>query len=228
MVKFARKVEVVTIRTLPQGRSVVVVAAKYQVATGRLVVRGSITLDRDALKSENNVDRLRQLVIFLRWNGVDSLQAVTIEQGSKIEIPTNPSTDTLTAQLPALPPAVTTTSEANASGRSRQGSHAPRGSHIGGKLLVVGGVGAMIGGGVLLAIDEDQNNGSGQVEPTYRESTLAGIVTISAGVVITGVGVWLWLRNDPEPTHTTSAEVHSGPNVTVSRDQVGLSWSGAF
>ena len=56
--------EVVTIRILPQVRSVVVVATKYQTTTGRLVRRGSITLDRDALKSKNNADRLRQLVVF--------------------------------------------------------------------------------------------------------------------------------------------------------------------
>ncbi len=216
--------EVVTLRILPQVRSIVVVATKYQTATGQLLLRGSITLDRDALRSKNNADRLRQLVIFLRWNGDDSSKAVTIEKGKKVEIPTKPSIEEPVAPMPAPPPAETASYAAKPSGRQL----VPRPSHVGAKVLVVGGVVTMIGGGVLLAIDEDPNNGSGKVEPTYRESTMAGIVTLSAGTVIAGLGLWLWLRNDAAPVRTLSATSRSTPIVAVSHDQLVLGWSGGF
>lgn len=100
-------------------------------------------------------------------------------------------------------------------------------SHIAGKLLVAGGVATMIGGGVLLAIDEDPNK-SGPVQPTYRDTAVPGVIALSAGAVITGVGLWLWLRDDGGASNATAGRRRSVPLVAVGQGQVFLGWRGAF
>lgn len=106
--------------------------------------------------------------------------------------------------------------------------HQGQGSHLGSKLLVVGGVATMIGGGIMIAIDEDPVTGNGPVKPTYLDTGLPGAVILSAGALLTGVGLWLWLRDDDAPTHHARVRSRSAPVFAVTQDQIFLGWTGAF
>ena len=221
--------EVVTVRMLPQGHSVVVAGAKYEVPSGKLICRGSVALDRDVLVTKTNGDRLRQLVTFLRGRGDEPLHAVTVEQDNRDVMPVASSSKAGPQKRPLVEPAAPVAAAADDAAGDDAQENAPlraaHSSHVGSKLLVAGGVATMIGGGVLLAIDEDPSKG-GPVKPTYRETTLPGIVTLSAGAVLTGVGLWLWLRDDGSSAAATANR--SLPIVAVGHDQVFLGWSGAF
>jgi hypothetical protein len=102
-------------------------------------------------------------------------------------------------------------------------------SPLGAKLLVVGGVGLVIAGGILVAIDEDPVTARSQEVPrTYRESAIPGVITASIGAVAIGVGVWLWLRQPNPLASSVAARRLSRPLVVLHDDQVVLGWAGSF
>ena len=102
-------------------------------------------------------------------------------------------------------------------------------SHLGAKLLVAGGVGLVIAGGLLVAIDEDPVTARSQEVPrTYRDSATLGVVTTAVGVSALGVGIWLWLRQPSPPPSSAAARRMSRPLVGVHDDQVVLGWAGSF
>ena len=102
-------------------------------------------------------------------------------------------------------------------------------SPLGAKLLVAGGVGLVIVGGSLVAIDEDPVTARSQEVPrTYRDSAIPGVLTASIGAVAIGVGVWWWLR-EPKAARSSAAAWHtSRPLVVLHDDQVVLGWAGSF
>ena len=111
--------------------------------------------------------------------------------------------------------------------RAHAATSAP--SHLGAKLLVAGGVGLVIAGGSLVAIDEDPVTVRNQEVPrTYRDSAMPGVLTASIGAVAIGVGVWWWLR-EPKAARSSAAAWHrSRPLVVLRDEQVVLGWAGSF
>jgi hypothetical protein len=93
---------------------------------------------------------------------------------------------------------------------------ARRRSTLAGKLLVGAGAAAMIGGGVLHALDEDVHP-TGPQKPTYYDSAGPGIALGAAGVVAIGAGIWLWTRGG----HRSAV-----PFVSIGRSGggIGLTW----
>lgn len=85
--------------------------------------------------------------------------------------------------------------------------------------LVGVGVAAIIAGGVLIAIDEDPP-ASGVQPKTIRDTATAGVITLGAGAVVTGVGAYLWYRSG----HASS----SAPVASVSHDGAVVGWAGRF
>ena len=125
---------------------------------------------------------------------------------------------------------LTPATQQNVAAASTADRHQGQGSHLGAKLLVVGGVSTMIGGGIMIAIDEDPVTGNGPVKPTYLDTGLPGAVILSAGALLTGVGLWFWLRDDAAPTHhaRTRSRPRSVPVFAVTQDQIFLGWTGAL
>lgn len=85
--------------------------------------------------------------------------------------------------------------------------------------LLGAGAAALLAGGMLLAADQDPFVGLGYVRPTYRDSARLGLVVGGAGIVLTGVGVWL-LGQERMDTAL--------PVVTVERGGGSLGWTGRF
>jgi hypothetical protein len=104
----------------------------------------------------------------------------------------------------------------------RDGGTAPaspvrRRSTLPAKLLVAAGAAAVIGGGVLYALDEDIPP-LGQPQPKYYfDSAKPGIALGVAGAVAVGAGIWLWTRSG---RRTTVPFVSVGP----SGGMIGLAW----
>ncbi len=123
---------------------------------------------------------------------------------------------------------------ASASTSAATTTSTPRGGRLAGKLLVAGGITAVLVGAVLVAIDEDPTGGGQAVaNPTYRDSALPGVITMSAGAVSMGVGIWLWARAGGRPMHQpTSASAarlrRTAPLLTATNSQVVLGWTGSF
>ena len=112
---------------------------------------------------------------------------------------------------------------------------APRGGRLAGKILVGGGVVAILVGAGLFAIDEDPTGGGQAVaNPTYRDSAVPGVIAMSAGAVSLGVGIWLWARSGARPAPSSgsnaAAVLHprAAPLVTATNSQVVLGWTGTF
>ncbi|MFT3698923.1 MAG: hypothetical protein QM831_37595 [Kofleriaceae bacterium] len=86
------------------------------------------------------------------------------------------------------------------------------------------GVGAIIAGAVLIAIDQDppgvgsDGKATGPQPMTIRDTATAGVITIGAGVVVTGVGAYLWYRSGKS----------SAPVASVSHDGAVIGWAGRF
>lgn len=77
-------------------------------------------------------------------------------------------------------------------------------------LLIGGGGAAMITGGVLIALDEDQVQGGTSV-PRYNDRAPGGIVLAATGAAVAVVGgVWLWKSRHAKATVTPSVGVSSG------------------
>lgn len=91
--------------------------------------------------------------------------------------------------------------------------------------LGVAGVGvvAMIGGGVLIAIDEDDNSTRDMPASTryYRDSAAIGVGVLGAGVVAAAVGTVFYLRSGKPANGTATAWVEPGRGA-------GVGWAGSF
>jgi hypothetical protein len=86
--------------------------------------------------------------------------------------------------------------------------------------LVMGLGVATLGAGVALYVTSEKDDGS---KLYYRDTKALGIGVAAGGAVLTGLGIWLWLRarsSDEEPT--------SGPTVSFSGNSRVIGWSGAF
>lgn len=110
----------------------------------------------------------------------------------------------------------------------------PRGGSVAGKILVVGGALAMLTGAGLVAIDEDPTGGGQAVaNPTYRDSAVPGIITMSVGAVSLGVGIWLWARSGSRPASRSAASAAAKRSVTAplfstTNSQIVLGWTATF
>jgi len=76
---------------------------------------------------------------------------------------------------------------------------------------------ALVGGIVMIAIDEDPDP-MGVQRPTYRDTALAGTVLAGAGAAALGVGLYLWFSETPS----------SQPVAAISRDGAVVGWAGRF
>jgi hypothetical protein len=83
--------------------------------------------------------------------------------------------------------------------------------------LVGAGALALVGGVVMIAIDEDPNP-IGVQSPTYRDTATIGTVVGIAGAAALGVGLYLWITDKPS----------SQPIAAVSRDGAVVGWAGRF
>lgn len=83
--------------------------------------------------------------------------------------------------------------------------------------LVGVGALALVGGVVMVGIDEDPDPTDTQ-SPTYRDTATFGTVVGIAGAAALGVGLYLWITDKPS----------SQPVAAVSRDGAIVGWSGRF
>ncbi|MCW5808023.1 MAG: hypothetical protein KIT31_37070 [Deltaproteobacteria bacterium] len=79
------------------------------------------------------------------------------------------------------------------------------------KALAAAGITMIVAGGVLIAYDEDPVAGGPQ-RPTYRDSAPAGVVLGTAGVILSSVGTYLWLR---KPRRTMPVVAVTGDAAVV-------------
>jgi hypothetical protein len=83
--------------------------------------------------------------------------------------------------------------------------------------LMGAGALALVGGIVMIGIDEDPDP-SGLQSPTYRDTATVGTVVGIAGAAAFGVGLYLWMTDKPS----------SQPVAAVSRDGAIVGWAGRF
>lgn len=83
-------------------------------------------------------------------------------------------------------------------------------------LMGVGAL-ALVGGIVMIAIDEDPSP-SGTQSPTYRDTGTAGAIVTGVGAAALGVGLYLWMTEKPA----------SHPVAAVSHDAAVVGWAGRF
>jgi hypothetical protein len=108
-------------------------------------------------------------------------------------------------------------------GSAATGSTAATATDAGGssRMLPYGLVGvgalALVGGVVMVAMDEDPDP-TGVQTPTYRDSATIGTVVGIAGAAALGVGLYLWITDKPS----------SQPIAAVSRDGAIVGWAGRF
>lgn len=158
--------------------------------------------------------------------------ATKIDPTPERALPSRPAT-------PKLPnadvdePTTDETTRVDAVQPAAEASAAPRGGRLAGKILVVGGGLAMLAGAGLVAIDEDPTGGGMAVaNPTYRDSAVPGIITMSVGAVSLGVGIWLWARSGSRPAGGSAAATAkrsvTAPLFSATNSQVVLGWTGTF
>lgn len=123
--------------------------------------------------------------------------------------PSVPGEPTTPAATIAVAPEKAATTDQAEPGRQR--SLLPYGLLGAGALMVVGGV-------VMLAIDEDPDP-SGVQSPTYRESGTLGVTFTAVGTAALGIGVALWLLD---------RSAASRPVAAVSHDGAVVGWAGRF
>jgi hypothetical protein len=81
------------------------------------------------------------------------------------------------------------------------------------------GIAALLSGAMLYAMDEDPYSGPGPLRYHYRDTAPVGLILGSAGVALTGAGIWL-LRREPR--------ARSMPIVSAARARGFIGWSTAF
>jgi hypothetical protein len=82
---------------------------------------------------------------------------------------------------------------------------------------LIGGAAMAIGGGVLLAIDENDSDARQQVDQYYYDTAPAGVALAAAGAVALGVGVYLMVRKP-------SARKAPVVSVTPGGGVIGWAW----
>jgi hypothetical protein len=91
---------------------------------------------------------------------------------------------------------------------------APAGSRRLPGLMIGTGAAAIVAGGLLIAFDQDPS----PQQRYYRDTAKYGVASLAAGVVVTGAGIYLWLR----PRASSAAAVAPVPGGAA------LSWAGRF
>jgi hypothetical protein len=82
-------------------------------------------------------------------------------------------------------------------------------------VALVGGVGGIAGGATLIAIHAPE--AEGERDEVVRDTMVPGIITLSAGVALTGVGIYLFLRDrrDAREPRLTVTPTTGGATVTL-------------
>ncbi len=100
--------------------------------------------------------------------------------------------------------------------------HGPERSWLVPAVVVGGGAVAVIGGGVLLAIDEDPSPGHAQ-KPTFHQTAGLGTGFVGVGIAAIGVGVYLAFRGDSAMVAPTSV-----PTLSLVPSGATVGWAGHF
>lgn len=82
--------------------------------------------------------------------------------------------------------------------------------------LLGGGAAAMVAGGVLIAMHQDETS----TEKYYRNSRPAGLVLVGVGAVTAGVGAYLWVK--------AGRSSQAAPVVAISNQHAMVGWATAF
>ena len=85
--------------------------------------------------------------------------------------------------------------------------------------LVMGLGGAALAAGIVLYVTSEEDTGE---KLYYRDTKSLGIGVAVGGAVITGIGVWLWMRA------RSSGEPESAPVVSLTPQGGVIGWAGAF
>lgn len=136
------------------------------------------------------------------FDQVDDLMRALVHE------PPPPSTAAAPTEKPRVAP------PAPALGMTIEESHPPHVLPYG--LMGVGAL-ALVGGVVMLAIDEDPEP-AGKQSATYRDTGTAGALVTGVGAVALGVGLYLWMTDKPS----------SHPVAAVSHDGAVVGWTGSF
>jgi hypothetical protein len=89
------------------------------------------------------------------------------------------------------------------------------------KLLIAGGAVALVGGAILIGIDEDPSP-VGKRHEYYYDTAPHGVGAIIAGAAAAGAGAYLWLRA------ARAARSTSSPTVAPAPGGAAVGWSGRF
>ena len=98
---------------------------------------------------------------------------------------------------------------------------AARPSALGPKLLIGAGVVMILGGAVLVAVDEDPSL-VGEQPPYIYDTTPHGVAAILAGAAAVGVGAYLWARA------SRASQPTSSPTIGARSGGVTVGWAGSF
>lgn len=89
------------------------------------------------------------------------------------------------------------------------------------KLLIAAGAGALIGGAILIGVDEDPSP-TGKRHEYYYDTAPHGVGAVIAGAAAIGAGTYLWLRAARASKSTSS------PTVAPAPGGAAVGWSGRF
>ncbi len=159
-----------------------------------------ITLDGAAIGATDGTFNIApgSHVVLLEKDGFQSeTQTTTAEEGKTTEVSRTLRPTNANDGMPQTPPG-------------------PGRSWLVPALVIGGGAVVAIGGGVLLAIDEDPSPTGGK---TYLDTAPAGIAVGLAGLATIGVGVYLWHHASRPSTAPSAALVHGGAVI---------GWTGTF
>ena len=88
--------------------------------------------------------------------------------------------------------------------------------------LMGAGAAALLGGIVMLAIDEDPDPAN-TTNPTYRDTGTTGVVLGAAGAAALGVGIYLWFSDKGGSRQVAAVNL-----LGISHDSAVVGWSGRF
>jgi hypothetical protein len=95
--------------------------------------------------------------------------------------------------------------------------------------LIGAGAASILAGGAMYLTDEDLHPDPGEWQRSrFRDTAAAGVVVGTAGLAVTGVGLWLLRREGSRAPETSASLAPAGPAFSIDAARALLTWTGSF
>lgn len=95
--------------------------------------------------------------------------------------------------------------------------------------LIGAGAASILAGGAMYLTDEDLHADPGEWQRSrFRDTAAAGVVVGTAGLALTGVGLWLLQREASRAAETSASLAPAGPAFSIDATRALLAWTGSF